>query len=141
MIELLQAKATGGLDFQLLQQVLQEVLEATPWHPASLDLTEACLSYFPNPQACLNILVPALMKIGYTLKQPGVAASLVELYLRLDAENIEVLRHLATFYQNACEYSKGIQTAKFCYSLSQTLPDKIFGIHLVLRGLLIAVFN
>ena len=135
VISLLQAP-TIGFDFQLLLQVLQEVLDAAPLHPASLELTEACLPYFPNPQVCLKILLPASIKIGHKLKQPGLAASLLELYLRLDAENIEALRHLAAFYQNACDYLKGIETAKLCYLRSQTLPDKIAGIHIVLRGLL-----
>ena len=137
VIELLQAP-TIGLDFQLLLQVLRDVLDAAPLHPTSLQLAEACLPYFPNPQACFNILLPASIKIGYMLKQYELAASLVELYFRLGAENIEALQQLTDFYQHATDYSKGIETAKLCYSRSQTLPDKIYGIHLVLRGLLSA---
>lgn len=136
VIKLLKAQPIIDLNFQLLLQVLQDVLETAPLQPASLELAEACLPYFPNPQLCLNILLPASMKIGHTLRQPGLAASLLDLYLRLDAENIEHLRHLAAFYQNAGDFSKGIETAKLCYSLSQRLPDKISGIHVVLRGLL-----
>lgn len=126
------------LDFQLLLQVLQNVLDAAPLHPASLQLAAACLPYFPNPQACFNILLPASIKIGYVLKQYELAASFVELYFRLGAENIEALQQLTDFYQHATDYAKGIETAKLCYSRSQTLPDKIYGIHLVLRGLLSA---
>jgi predicted O-linked N-acetylglucosamine transferase (SPINDLY family) len=65
-----------------------------------------------------------------------LASQLLELYLRLDAENLEAWRHLATFYQNSCNFPQGIKTAKFSYSQAQDLPDKIAGIHLVLRGLM-----
>ena len=135
VISLLQAPTTD-FDFKLLLQVLQDVLDAAPLHPASLELAEACLPYFPNPQAGFNIVVPASMKIGHMLKHHRLAASFLELYLRLDAENLTVLRHLAAFYQNACDYAKGIEIAKLCYSLSPTLLDKISGIHILLRGLL-----
>lgn len=138
VIELLRTGETAGLDSVLLLQVLQELLEAAPSHPASLELAEVCLPYFPDSQTCLCILLPAAVKIGYTLGLPGLAARLLELYLRLDAENIEALRHLAAFYQNCGNYSQGIETAKLCYSLSQELVDKVAGIHLVLRGLMSA---
>jgi predicted O-linked N-acetylglucosamine transferase (SPINDLY family) len=136
VIELLKAKQTVEINLELLLQVLRDVLDTAPWHPASLELAEACFSYFPEPHAYLSILLPASMKIGYTLKQPRLAARLLELCLRLDAENIEAWRHLATFYQNSCNFAQGIKTAKFCYSQAQGLPEKIAGIHLVLRGLM-----
>lgn len=135
VIELLQTPNIN-FDSQLLLQLLQNVLDVAPLHPTSLELAKACLPYFPNPQVCLNILLPVSIKAGHTLRQPGLAISLLELYLRLDAENIEILQHLAAFYQDVSNYSKGIETAKFCYCLSQTLPDKISGIYIVLRGLL-----
>lgn len=134
VIELLQPLI--DLDLQLLLQVLQEVLDATPLYPTSLELAEACLPYFPNPQVCFNILLPASIKIGYTLRHHGLAAKLVELYLRLDTENVEALRHLTCFYQHAGNYAKGIEMAKLCYSRMQTVPEKIYGMHLLLRGLM-----
>lgn len=138
VIELLRVEQNVDLDSELLLQVLPEVLEAAPSHPASLELVEVCLPYFPDSQTCLCILLPAAVKIAYTLDLPGLAARLLELYLRLDAQNIEALRHLATFYQNCGSYSKGVETAKLCYSLSKELVDKIAGIHVWLRGLMSA---
>ena len=84
------------------------------------------------------MLLRAAMKIGHTLRRPALAARILELYLSLDAQNVEALRHLATFHQDARNYSQGIETAKLCYSLSQELTDKIFAVHLVLRGLMMA---
>jgi predicted O-linked N-acetylglucosamine transferase (SPINDLY family) len=138
VIEILQTGQTVDLDSELLLQVLQDVLDAAPLHPASLELAEACLPYFPDTQSCLSIVLPTSMKIGHTLRQPTLAVRLLELYLRLDAENIEALGHLAGLYQDSGDYSKGIEKAKLCYSLSPQLPEKVFGIHLVLRGLMSA---
>ncbi|MFP4123601.1 MAG: tetratricopeptide repeat protein [Coleofasciculus sp.] len=136
VIELLQTEPTGDFNGELLLQVLEDVLDNAPLHPASLEFTEACLPYFPSSHTCLCILLPAAMKIGHTLKYPGLAARFLELYLRVEPDNLEALRHLATFYQDNHNYSQGIETAKLCYSLSQTLPHKIAAIHLVLRGLM-----
>ncbi len=136
VIQLLQTGQSVDLNAELLLQVLQEVLNTAPLHPASLELVEACLPYFSNPEDCLFVFLHAAMKIGHTLKRPVLAARILELYLRLDTQNIEASRHLAIFYQDSNNYSQGIQTAKLCYSLSQELPDKIFAIHLILRGLM-----
>ena len=138
IIKLLKSRKILDLNSELLKQVLQKVLETQPLHPSYLDLTEACLPYFANPQQGFYILLPAATKIGHTFKQPKLAAQILELYLRLDPEELETLRHLAIFYQDSKNYALGIEKAKLCYSLSQNLVDKIFAIHLVLRGLMTA---
>ena len=136
VIELLQTQPTVECNQQLLKEVLEQILEAEPLHPASLAFTEACLAYLPNPEIWFWPLLSACMKIGYTLKQPTIAAGFLECYRSLDPEHIEILRYLATFYQNAGNYDQGIETAKLCYSLSESLPDQISGINLVLRGIM-----
>ncbi|NEO38647.1 MAG: O-linked N-acetylglucosamine transferase, SPINDLY family protein [Moorea sp. SIOASIH] len=136
VIELLQTQPTPECNHQLLKEVLKQILEAQPLHPASLEFTEACLAYLPNPKVWFWPLLSACMKIGYTLKQPTIAASFLECYRSLDPEHIGMLRHLATFYQDAFNYDQGIETAKLCYSLSESLPDQISGINLVLRGIM-----
>ncbi|NEQ59921.1 MAG: O-linked N-acetylglucosamine transferase, SPINDLY family protein [Moorea sp. SIO4A1] len=139
VIELLQTQPTVECNHQLLKEVLEQILDAQPLHPASLAFTEACLAYLPNPEFWFWPLLSACMKIGHTLKQPTIAASFLERYRSLDLQNphnIEILRHLATFYQDARNYDQGIETAKLCYSLSESLPDQISGINLVLRGIM-----
>ena len=136
VIELLKQENNVNLD--LLQQVLQHFLENVPFHPSTLKFIEAYLTNFSNPEDCFWIILPAAMKIGHTLKNPKLAAHLLELYLRKDPKNIEALKHVATFNQNYGNYSEGIEKAKLCYSLSQTIPDKIAAIHLLMRGLMTA---
>lgn len=131
-------KQDNNLDLSLLQQVLQEFLEYVPLHPKTLEFVEACLTNFSNPEDCFWIILPAAMKIGHTLKNPKLAALVIELYLYIDTENIEALRHLSTFYQDYGNYSEGIEKAKLCYSLARTIPEKISAIHTILRGLMSA---
>ncbi|OYD97814.1 O-linked N-acetylglucosamine transferase, SPINDLY family protein [Nostoc sp. 'Peltigera membranacea cyanobiont' 210A] len=138
LIESLKAKEDIEINTELLIQVLKELLNTVPLHPINLNLIEASLSYFSNPHQCFSILLPAALKIGHTLRQPLLAACLLELHLRLEPDNVEVLRHLAIFYQDARNYSQGIETARLCYSLSEGLADKIFALHLLLRGLMSA---
>ncbi|OYE04416.1 O-linked N-acetylglucosamine transferase, SPINDLY family protein [Nostoc sp. 'Peltigera membranacea cyanobiont' 232] len=138
LIELLNTKEKIEINTELLMEVLKEFLNIAHLHPINLNLIEASLPYFSDPHQCFCILLPAAMQIGHTLRQPLLAASLLELYLQLEPDNVENLRHLATFYQDARNYSQGIETARLCYSLSESLADKIFALHLMLRGLMSA---
>ncbi|MBL1198510.1 MAG: O-linked N-acetylglucosamine transferase, SPINDLY family protein [Nostoc sp. GBBB01] len=138
LIENLKAKENIEIDIELLIQLLKEFLTTIPLHPINLNLIEASLPYFSDTHQCFSILLPAAMQIGHTLRQPLLAASLLELHLQLEPDNVEILRHLAIFYQDAHNYSQGIETARLCYSLSEGLADKIFALHLLLRGLMSA---
>ncbi|MEH2318694.1 O-linked N-acetylglucosamine transferase, SPINDLY family protein [Nostoc sp.] len=138
LIESLNAKENIEINTELLIQVLKEFLNTVPLHPINLILIEASLPYFSETHQCFSILLPAAMEISHTLRQPLLAASLLELHLRLEPDNVEILRHLAIFYQDARNYSQGIETARLCYSLSEGLADKIFALHLLLRGLMSA---
>ncbi|MEH1947653.1 MAG: tetratricopeptide repeat protein [Nostoc sp.] len=137
LIESLNAKE-NEINTELVIKVIKEFLNTVPLHPINLDLIEASLPYLSDTHQCFSILLPAAMQIGHTLRQPLLAASLLELHLRLEPDNVEILRHLATFYQDGRNYFQGIETARLCYSLSEGLADKIFALHLLLRGLMSA---
>jgi predicted O-linked N-acetylglucosamine transferase (SPINDLY family) len=134
VIELIQSEST--VDIQLLLQVLKSILNYDPLHPALLEFTEACLTHVHEPQSFFNILLPATIKIAHSMGQAKLAVLLLELCLRLEPENLGILRHLAAFYLKKYDYSKGIEVAKLCYSLSNTLMEQVFSIHLLHRGLM-----
>jgi predicted O-linked N-acetylglucosamine transferase (SPINDLY family) len=140
-IKILRVEQLSGVDFELLMQMLQSVLDSVPLHPYTQELVEACLVYIQNNSQALTflgVMLPAMINIAYIQLQPAIAARLGELCLRLDAKNTEILRHLANFYQNAGEHDKGIETAKFCYSLVKELIDKVWANQLIIRGLMSA---
>ncbi|MGJ5633017.1 O-linked N-acetylglucosamine transferase, SPINDLY family protein [Nostoc sp. CALU 1950] len=134
IIELLNSQNFVDLNLELLQQVLQQVLETPPFNKSSIDFIKSCLPYLINTPYFIDVL-PAVMKIGHIFKLPATAAHLLRLYLNLDSNNLEILRHLAIFYQNAKNYSQAIETAKLCLSLSTEIADKIFAVHLILCNL------
>ncbi|MBW4509248.1 MAG: O-linked N-acetylglucosamine transferase, SPINDLY family protein [Scytonematopsis contorta HA4267-MV1] len=141
LVELLISDQNMSIEFELMMDMLRSILDFAPLHSSTLELVEACLPFIKDGKqtmSFLSILLPATIKIAHTKWQPSIAANLAELYLKIDANNTEVLRHLATFYQNAGEYDKGIKTAKLCASLVAELPDLISTNQLIIRGLMTA---
>lgn len=138
LLEILKSKSLLEINAGLLIQVLQEVLECAPLHQSSLEFAEACLPHLENIPQFFAILLVTAIKIAYSLMKPTQAVQVAELCLQIDAEDLELLRHLSAFYQNAGNYLKGIETAKKCYSLLETeaLVDRVFANHLLLRGLI-----
>jgi predicted O-linked N-acetylglucosamine transferase (SPINDLY family) len=135
IIEVIRSKQDSIICTELLLQVLQDILDVAPLDPTSFELVKASLRHL-TIEHCFYLILATAMKLGHTYKKPRLAAEFLELYLNLDANNLEILRHLAVFYQDCRNYLEGIKIAKLCYSLSQELPAKIFAIHLVLRGLM-----
>ncbi len=137
VIELLQTEE-AAVDSKLLLQVLQSLLVYAPFESSVFTFAEACLYHAHQPQELIEIVMLANLKIAYSERQPSLASRFAELCLRLAPDHVEVLTHLASFYQNAEQYLKGIEIAKQCYNLAETLPDKISANHLLLRGLMSA---
>lgn len=138
VIELLESEALLEVEPELLLQVLQSVLDDSPLHPQTLKFAAACLTHIQDTQTFIDILMSASVGIAYSAKQPKLASLFAEVCLRLNTKNTDILLHLAAFYQNAGDYSQGIETANLYYSLLKTLPEKVFASHLVLRGLMTA---
>jgi predicted O-linked N-acetylglucosamine transferase (SPINDLY family) len=132
----LQSEQNIDIDTELLLNVLKNILDYALLDPLSLDFAEACLPYIQEPLAGLVVLLPTALKMAYSIRNTLGAICLAEFCLRLEPQNPEVLRHLAAFYQDVGEYTKGIETAKFCYSLLDSLPDQVFANHLIHRGIL-----
>ena len=147
--EIIQLLATEQLDIVAqneLLQVLKKVLDRTPLHPLAIEFTAACVPHLmpsgtfreQHQVDLITVLLPPAIEIGYSTKQIGMAISLLEICREINQNNAEVLRHLAAFYQNGIDYAKGIELAKECYALVETLPEKVFANHLRLRGMMSA---
>ena len=137
IIELLQTPSIEIINYPLLLNILRELLNYDP--PLISDLPkflEACLPYIKLPEHLINLVIPASGLIAHGACEPKLAVELIELCLRFDPQNLELLRLLAAFCQEAKEYKKGIEVARLCCSLSKTLPEQIFASYLLLQGLL-----
>ncbi len=139
VIQSLQSQKNISPDPDLLLKTLKKLLVSACLEPFIPDFVAACVSHLANyHQKFINIVISAAVDIAYSEHKPTVAAQLADICLRLEPENLEVLSQLAPFYQSAGKYKQGIETAKLCYSLSKTLPEKIFATFLVIRGLMSA---
>ena len=118
----------------LLMQALSQVLNAFAPDSIVLGFTEACLRFVKELPVFMAVILPSALKIAHEGQSLQVAISLLDLYRSLDAENSEVLGHLAIFYQNAGLFKEGIETAQFRLAISNSLEEKIFSSHLLLRG-------
>jgi predicted O-linked N-acetylglucosamine transferase (SPINDLY family) len=140
LIQILQLESIQEFSVDFLMQVLQQVLDCAPLHSASLEFAKACLPYLKNIYKFFAVLLVTAINTAYSLRDPQQGAQYAELCQQIDGEDLELLRHLSSIYQNAGNYGKGIEIAKKCYSLLEDveLADKIFANHLVLRGLMYA---
>lgn len=138
VLELLKAEQIPDLDADLLVRSLEKVLESTPLHPLALEFAEACFPHLHQFVAFRNVLLVATVKIGLGMRRHNIGIPLAELCWKANAENTEILLHLAALYQNARKYDAGIETAKLCYSRLTELPDRVYANHLLIRGLMSA---
>ncbi|MBD1812833.1 O-linked N-acetylglucosamine transferase, SPINDLY family protein [Microcoleus vaginatus DQ-U2] len=138
VLELLKSESNIAVDSELLLQVLSNVLTQAPFDPSSYELTEACLFYVKESRDLMEVLIPFIYKIAYSAKQYQLAIRFTELGLRLEPLHPELLRSLSAFYQDNSEFSKGIESAKLCYSVMETVADKIYANMLIMRSLMSA---
>jgi predicted O-linked N-acetylglucosamine transferase (SPINDLY family) len=135
IIDILDTELSLNPNEDLLLTLLNKVLEIEPLNPVAIELAAACLKYISQLGNFFYIIISNSIQICHTFHHPKIAAKLLDKYLQIDTNNLEALRHLSAFYQDAREYQQGIETAKLCYSLAHDLPEKIAACHLVLRGL------
>lgn len=138
VIELLKSGAEV-VSFDLLASVLERVLQYAPFLQSSLDLAEASLSYAKDESKVLrllNLFLKAAIDISYFKKQPGIAATLCELGLRIAPEQPECLHHLCSFYQDSEQYQKGIETAILYLQISDNFVDEIIARKSLIRALM-----
>ena len=131
-----QALHGAEVDSEFLLNVLSSVLYHADPTPSLLTFAEGCIDLVSDPNALMQVLLPAAIRFAHSKMSGAFAAELVEAYLRLDPDNTEFLGHLASFYQNANQFDRGIQVAERRYELTDYLPEKIFSNQLILRGLL-----
>lgn len=138
LTDLLESKSLERVEAQLVLDALESLFDFMPLASSTLQFAEACIPFIDPPSVFTNTLMMAAMKIAYKQKQPTYASRVAELCLKVEPDNVEVLRILAAFYQNSGQYDLGIQTARRCCDLVEKIEEKVFASHLLLRGVLSA---
>ncbi|MEG5056620.1 O-linked N-acetylglucosamine transferase, SPINDLY family protein [Microcoleus sp. A2-C5] len=138
VIELLKSEPANSVDFELLMQVLKNVLDRGSFYQSSFDFTEASTAHVKDILTFLSILIPFVYKLSYSAKQIELAARFSELALVVAPKHPELLAALSCFYQDSAQYTKGIETAKLCYSVMEGLANKVYANFLIMRSLMSA---
>jgi predicted O-linked N-acetylglucosamine transferase (SPINDLY family) len=124
-----------AVDQALLVQTLQAALEHDPREPALLDFAEIVLDRASDQLSVVNLLMLTSVAIAYERHCPSLAVRYVQLCQKVCPQDLEILSHLSTFYQNAGQHEQGIETAREWCMLARSLPDQVFGAFLLLRAL------
>ena len=88
--------------------------------------------------AFMDVLINNAIKIAYVQSRPKLALPLAELALKLDPNNVELMRHLAFFLIDSERCLEGFETAKLCFSLCETSHEKVFANHIIIKSLMTA---
>jgi len=138
ILNILSSEDDINVDPQLLMQVLQSVFQKDPFNPISCEFLEKSYNHIKDSEAFISVLIPIIYQVAYSAHQYQLALKLTELGLQLNPKHPELLRCLASFYQDLWEFSKGIEAAKQCYEAMETFADKVYANFLLLRGLMSA---
>jgi predicted O-linked N-acetylglucosamine transferase (SPINDLY family) len=136
IVDLLTSTERCPVNSELLTITLREILETFPFHSVTIELAEACSKYIQKSNKFFYTLLPTLVEIADNLNQPIIAARFVEICARLSPKNLTILRFLAVLYQDANNWEQGLKIARQCYALAESLPERIFANHLILRALM-----
>ncbi|MBC6478262.1 MAG: O-linked N-acetylglucosamine transferase, SPINDLY family protein [Hormoscilla sp. GM7CHS1pb] len=138
VIERLKSDAKAEVKYDLLLEVLQVFLEEAPLDPLLIEFVEACLPQIREPLPFIGILIEGCARISENLNRPDLAIILGKLCLRIAPEHADIWMHISTYHQNVGQYDRGIEMAKKGYSLTQTLPGKLYAKYVLIRGLMSA---
>jgi len=126
------------LNHDLLWKLLDSLLKYPPY-PLLLEFVEGCLPLLENVAEATTFvykLISAAINLSYFAGRTDLATALLERCLRILPDELEVLEHLSSFYQQQGKHQQGIETAKRACQLAMRLIDKFFANALLLRALL-----
>jgi len=121
---------------ELLLTVLNNICIENPLISNLDDLILASVKYITKTDQFYLIIVPTAIKINYSYRRNKLAIELLKICLKLNPKNVQILRHLTSFYEDGKNYQKAIETAKYCYEVSVKLADRIIASHILIRALL-----
>lgn len=141
IIEILESVSDfKDIDCDLLLKLTADILEFTPFADFTLDLikifTNIIKTQGKHISRYIYIVISASVKIMSFFRNSNYAAKILDILLFIDPEEPEILIPLSTAYQNSSQYLEGINTAKKLILSSETLWQKIFANHTLIRALM-----
>lgn len=136
VIATLQANEKVELSPEQVFPLLKQIFAADPYHPACLEFAAVCFRHCPQIPTRTADIAQLTLNLAKVRRRPDLAIVLSESYLAIDPDNRNMIRALATQYQDAKLHEQGIAMAERCYDLAPSLIEKVFANHLLTRGVM-----
>jgi predicted O-linked N-acetylglucosamine transferase (SPINDLY family) len=129
IIDLIDNTKSDHVDSEILLKVLTKILE----FPSSdtLKFLNSSLPYAHSVVSWVASLTSSAITIADHMGQPDFAVQVLELCLKLDSENLEVLQYLCLFYDKASNYLKSFEAAKKMFENSSNTAEKLLSRYLM----------
>lgn len=125
------------VDGDLLGRVVRSLLVDQPQHPVWAELVEASLPWVSDPREWIGAMLGVLVTVSRVYDNVRLACRYAELCYRLDPHNSETLLRLSTLYQEIRRFGEGIDLAKDYLAGAQTQLQRVMGVAVLLRGLML----
>lgn len=136
LIEKLASDQESKIKESLLIDMVQLLLEKAPMHPRNSDFIDVCCQRIDDQEAFLQALFPVLIWISHSLRNPGKAAQIAEIYLKYHPDSVNLLGQAVLFCQDAQLYASANVKSERFYDLNSLPVHKIFASYLMVRGIL-----
>jgi predicted O-linked N-acetylglucosamine transferase (SPINDLY family) len=132
VIEFLQHSPLGTVDVELLLQVLAKLLEFP--YRQTVAFTEASLPHVGDePQAFIRTVMTVATQMAYDRQRPTYAADLTQICLKLQPQNLDLLKDLYCFYVITKRYEEALEIGNRFYESCNTISLKVFGSYLLIK--------
>jgi len=134
ILQILNLQNKTSLNCNFLLDILQYLFEFHADSAVFLGFSSACLAY--DIHTFLSPVFTLAYKLANVQNRVGLAIKVAEICLNVDPTNIEIYKHTILFYYSNKEFAKSAEAAKYCFSITQKIEDKIAVNYLYLRSLI-----
>ncbi len=134
LIELIRSSKKENIDFNLIYEVLDKVLQFPLGE--SVQLAEAILVNQDGDGQFIDLIINKAHYMGYNQKFFSYSAGLGELCLKYQPQNLVFLNGIYWYYLFSRQYDESLKIAHAFYNYSKTEAQKVLGSYFILHSTL-----
>jgi predicted O-linked N-acetylglucosamine transferase (SPINDLY family) len=136
VIELLQQSHENSINFDLLLQVLKQVLEFTV--AETIAFARASWAHFPSSEIFIEAVLPIAVRIANKDRKLFFSIEIIKLCLELQPSNLSLLNEQIHLYSGIQNFQQALEIAHKIYENCQNLPAQLFGNYHILYTLIVS---
>jgi predicted O-linked N-acetylglucosamine transferase (SPINDLY family) len=131
--ELLATTSIGSIDADLLEQMMVALLDIHT--QSSLDILESCIRLTSTEtQGLIDRVLMSAFQLFYKKNTGMFAVKMGEICLRIDPNNLSILKFLSGVYSGVMMHDRAKEVAQQYCELTPDLFDRLFGNYLLQRS-------